>query len=207
MFETRLKELRKKANITQVEFAKQFHISKGTIAMWETGKRQPDYESLIKLADYFNVSLDYLLGREPTLAPIAYTTPDIIRIPVLGRIPAGVPMEAIEDVLDYEEAPADWSIGGREFFALQVKGDSMNPTYRDGDVVIFKAQPTCENGQDCAVMVNGDDATFKRVYRSERGVVLQPLNPAYEPLSFSPAESANIRILGVVWELRRKLGR
>ena len=82
----------------------------------------------------------------------------------------------------------------------------MSPEYRDNDVVIFKAQPTCESGDDCAVMVNGNDATFKRVFRNEKGIVLQPLNPAYEPMTYTNKEidELPVRILGIVWELRRR---
>ena len=209
MIGAQLKELRKKANLTQIEFAEKFNISKGTIAMWETDKRQPDHETLLKIADFFGVSTDYILGRTPiekNVEAFSYEDSDIIRIPILGRIPAGIPMEAIEDILDYEEAPAYWARGGKEFFGLKLKGDSMSPEYRDNDVVIFKAQPTCESGDDCAVMVNGNDATFKRVFRNEKGIVLQPLNPAYEPMTYTNKEidELPVRILGIVWELRRR---
>ena len=129
-----------------------------------------------------------------------------VRIPVLGTIPAGIPIEAIEDVLDWEEISIEMTRGGKEYFALQIRGDSMYPRYEDQDVVIFRKQDTCENGQDCAVMVNGDDATFKRVRISEKGVTLQPLNPKYEPKVYSNEEVLDlpVRVIGVAVELRRK---
>ena len=95
--------------------------------------------------------------------------------------------------------------GGREYFALKIKGDSMIPRYEDGDVVILRKQDSCESGQDCAVLVNGNDATFKRVRMNEKTLTLQPLNPAYEPMVYTTKEVADlpVRILGVAVEIRR----
>lgn len=204
-----IKDLRKKAGLTQMELSSMLGVTQATLSGWETGKYQPDNDSLLRLSDILNASIDYILGRTPiekNVEAFSYEDSDIIRIPILGRIPAGIPMEAIEDILDYEEAPAYWARGGKEFFGLKLKGDSMSPEYRDNDVVIFKAQPTCESGDDCAVMVNGNDATFKRVFRNEKGIVLQPLNPAYEPMTYTNKEinELPVRILGIVWELRRR---
>lgn len=204
MFAERLKSLRKSQKITQTEFASRFNIATGTIGMWETGKRIPDTETLKKIANYFNVTVDYLLGDS---ASDPSPQPGIIRVPVYGVIPAGIPMSAIEEVLDYEEMPSGRDTVGKEFFALKIKGDSMFPNYIDGDVVIFQKQDTCDSGKDCAVMVNGDDATFKRIERKPNGVMLKPLNPAYETMFFTneEIESKPIRILGVAIEIRRKL--
>ena len=132
-----------------------------------------------------------------------------IRVPVLGRIPAGIPIEAIEDVEDWEDFPISDTIQGRQYFGLKVKGDSMEPEYRDGDTIIVQQQETCNSGDDCAVMVNGDDATFKRVRLHEDGLTLQPLNTKYDPRFFTAKEvqSLPVRILGVVVEIRRKVRR
>ena len=90
---------------------------------------------------------------------------------------------------------------------MKIRGDSMAPIYLNGDVVIFIAQETCESGQDCAVIVNGNDATFKRVRLSSNGITLQPLNPTYEPIAFtnSDLENSPVRIIGVAKEIRRKI--
>ena len=209
MFAERLKELRLSHNMQQKELAKKLFVDASTVSQWERGKAKPDYQKQQMLADLFDVSLDYLAGRtdiDTNVEPMLHAN-GTIRIPILGRIPAGIPVEAIEDILDYEEAPAEWARGGKQFFGLRLKGDSMSPEYRNGDTVIFKSQPTCENGDDCAVMVNGNDATFKRVFRNEKGIVLQPLNPAYAPLTYTNDEIASlpVRILGVAWEIRRKM--
>ena len=127
-------------------------------------------------------------------------------VPVLGVIPAGIPIEAIEDVLDYEEIPENWLNGNKEYFGLKVKGNSMSSEYLDNDTLIIQKQDNCENGDDCVVMVNGDNATFKRVYKNDNGITLQPLNNSYQPMFYSNEDikTLPVKILGIVVELRRK---
>lgn len=126
-------------------------------------------------------------------------------IPVLGSIPAGVPMEMIEDIVDWEDISEDMLKGGKEYFALKIKGDSMFPDYLNGDTIIVLKQNDCENGQDCVVAVNGDDATFKRVFKYDNGITLQPLNNSYMPMFYSNDDIINkpVKILGVVKQIRR----
>ncbi len=125
---------------------------------------------------------------------------------VYGTIPAGIPMECIEDIIDKEEISADMLKGGKQYFGLKVKGNSMFPEYLDGDILILEKVEDCENGQDCCVMVNGNDATFKRIFKNENGIILQPLNPEYQPMIYTneQIEQLPIRIIGRVVELRRK---
>jgi len=127
-------------------------------------------------------------------------------IPIYGTIPAGIPMEMIEDIIDYEDLSPDMFTGNKEFFGLKIKGDSMSPDYLEGDIIIFQKTDNCENGEDCVVSINGDAATFKRVYKNKTGIVLQPLNNRHSPISFSNQEILElpVRILGVFEELRRK---
>lgn len=106
--------------------------------------------------------------EEPLMqAPL---TQEIYFIPVLGAIPAGVAIEAVQDIIRWEEIPRKWLRGNREYFALQVKGDSMFPEYLDGDTVIIRKQPCCDSGDDCAVIINAADATLKRVHILEDGI-------------------------------------
>lgn len=201
-----VKELRERAGMSQKELALEIGVSRPIVSEWEHQKKDPKKERLAKLAEIFKVDPSIVLGYQIGQVEIAQTSSNALRVPVLGSIPAGVPIEAIEDILDWEEVPADWGRGGKEYFALKVDGNSMLPEYRDGDVVIFHKQETCESGQDCAVMVNGNDATFKRVKWSPRGVMLQALNPDYESYAYTSKEweENNGRILGVVVEMRRK---
>lgn len=201
-----VKSLRKGAGMQQKELSAIIGVSQAVISEWEHNKKDPSGERLKKLAEFFNMEPAEILGE--TRYKRAGEGADYIRIPVLGRIPAGVPFEMIEEIEDYEDIPASMTRGGKEYFALKVRGDSMNPKYEDGDTIILRATNICESGQDCAVRVNGDDATFKRVYVTEEGgIILQPLNPAYEPRTYTRHqwESDYVSILGVVVELRRKI--
>ncbi len=119
----------------------------------------------------------------------------------------GIPIEAIEDIIDYEEIPQNWLTGDKEYFALKIKGNSMYPFYNDGDIVIFQKVSDCESGSHCAVMVNGNDAVFKKVIKSEVGIILQPLNEDYEPTLYSNKQIKElpVTIIGVAKEIRRKL--
>lgn len=203
----RLKELRKKNGLSQAEFAKQINVAQNTVSNWENGNRSIDSEKAITIAEFFGVTIDYLFGNNIDNNIELISLPkDVVKIPVLGRIPAGIPIEAIEDVLEYIEIPEEMTRGGKEFFALKIQGDSMYPEYLSGDIVIFEASPTCETGDDCAVMVNGDDATFKRIERKENGIMVKPLNPEYETMFFTneEIETKPVRILGIARELRRR---
>ena len=196
------KELRTKKNLTQLELAQMLNINQATVSKWEQDKSIPDVMMLKTLSEFYSVPIELLLNGEKR--DLTFSKKNN-RIPVLGTIPAGIPIEMIEDVIDYEDIPSDWLLGGKQYFALKVKGDSMSPDYLDGDVVIVRKQATCENGDECIVAVNGFDATFKKVIKKESGIILQPLNPNYEPLIYSneDIEKLPVRILGVVNELRR----
>ena len=152
----RIKDLRRIHNVKQSELAAAINVSTAAMSGYETERFQADIDTYKQIADFFGVTLDYLLGNETVGT-------NGIRIPVLGSVPAGIPLEAIEDILDWEEIPSTMCAGGREYFALQVRGDSMWPDYLPGDVVVIRKSPTCESGDVCVVYVNGDDATLKQV--------------------------------------------
>lgn len=211
----KLKAIRQARNLTMDELADIFNnrfdlsVSKSMISRWENKRAEPLNTYLVAYAKVFGVSLDELLGLSKDFSA---GDQKAIRINVFGKIPAGTPLEAIEEILDWEEIPADWTKGGKEYFALQVKGDSMYPEYLEGDVIICLLQPDFEDGQDCVVFVNGYDATLKRCYHVNGGIRLVPVNPNYAPKSYvlkdSPkpygSEEEEVRVLGVVKEIRRK---
>ena len=189
----RLKELRQEKNITQGKLAEKLGLSRSTIAMYETGGSEPDLETLKNIASFFNVSIDYLMGREQNVdhnITGAQLNRTVVKIPVYGTIPAGVPIEMIEDsyIEDEEEIPAEWIKGSAKYFCLKVRGDSMYPKFEDGDVLVLKQQEDCENGDFCAVSINHTECTFKKVIKQTNGITLQPLNPSFEPLFFSNQE-------------------
>lgn len=201
-----IKKLRKEQGLSQRELAKALNVHQTAVSQWENKRTRPDQEVLQNMALLFNVSVDYLLGINKSKA-VRMAGAKSMRIPVFGSIPAGIPLSAIQDVEEFEELSINEYSIDKEYFALKIHGDSMYPMYLDGDVVIFAAQETCESGQDCAVIINGDNATFKRVRISEQGITLQPLNPAYEPILLSTIDldAIPVRIIGVAKEIRRKI--
>ena len=200
----RVKELRKQKHITQEELGKVLDIQKAAISKYENGRAEPSTEVRKKMSAYFGVSIDYLLGNSPAKLS-AQKLGRGVRIPVLGRVVAGIPIEAVEEILDYEEITPELAATG-EFFALQVKGDSMLPKLEEGDIVIVKKQADVETGDIAIVLVNGDEATIKQVKKVTGGIMLYGFNPdVYEPHFYSnqQIEELPVRILGKVIESRR----
>lgn len=183
-------------NKDRYDLVKDLKFPYSTVTDWINGNSYPNIGRIEILANYFNIEKSDLIEKR---------TLKKNRIPVLGKIPAGIPIEMIEEVIDYEEISEEMLKGDREYFGLKVSGDSMNPKYLDGDVLIVQKADDCESGQDCIVMVNGDDGTFKRVIKNKDGIILQPLNPNYEIKFYSndEIEKLPIKILGVVKEIRR----
>ena len=207
----KLKELRTDKGITQKELSAILHVPPNTYNQWENGKREPDYEMVSKIADYFGVTVDYLLGRE-----VSHHNNEKpprkkgVRIPVYGDTAAGVPILAIEDYDsddpdDWEEITEEMARGG-EYIALRLKGDSMEPRMKTGDVVIVRLQPDVETGDIAIVRVNGDSATCKKIKKTPEGIMLISTNPNYEPMFYSrrEIEELPIAIIGKVVELRAK---
>lgn len=207
-FRTRLKQLRNEKKINQRELANFLKVAPSTISMYESGQREPNFEVLESLADFFNVDLNYLLGKsdKTTKLMIEDSQPTQgLKIPVLGTVAAGIPISAVEDILDYEEVPQSWENQG-EFFALKIKGDSMEPRMESDDVVIVKQQPDANSGDTVIVLVNGDDATCKRLQKTDNGIMLVSTNPKYPPMFYSneDIQTKPVVILGKVVELRQK---
>lgn len=298
----RIKQLRKFFNYTQDRLAKLLGVSRSTVAMWETTSQEPDYLTLSRLSQIFNISPDFVMGtgifskwdliikyydsvswelirliprslelpsfcEDHTLVAWLdtrlYSEPDemqlarwfafavkdikivptentqngelnadvevhftsefeaMIRveaqaahgrnrypakaIPVLGEVAAGIPIEAVQDIVDYEEIDQALATTG-EFFGLRIKGSSMEPRMREGDVVIVRKQEDVDTGDTAVVLVNGNEATVKKIKKGEQGITLLPTNPAYDPMFFTSAEieSLPVVILGKVVELRAK---
>lgn len=143
-------------------------------------------------------------GLELLTAP--YTSRSAVRIPVLGDVAAGIPIEAVEDIIDYEEIPAELAEQG-QFFGLRIKGDSMEPRICEGDVVIVKKQEDADTGDIVIACVNGDSATCKRLIKYPDQIVLMSLNNKYDPIIFTmeDVKSTPLTIIGKVVELRGKL--
>lgn len=192
-----IKKRRIEMGFTQEELGEKLGLQKSAIAKYENGRVENIKRSVIKkMSEVLNCSPSYLLGLE--------TATHAQRIPVYGRVAAGIPIEAIENISDWEEIPASWQ---GKYSGLKVKGDSMVPMIQDGDVLIVKNQNDAESGDIVIALINGEDATVKKLLKQGDGIVLQPLNPAYEPKYFSKEnqEAIPVTIWGKVIEIRRSL--
>lgn len=194
----RLKQLRNKAGLTQTEMCSMFGVAQNTYSQWETDKREPDFKTLSRIADYFQVSVDYLLGRDAP-SESAGTVPGLIairkqKIPVLGEIACGKPIFADEDREVYVSVSEDLVCD----YALIAKGDSMLPRIHDGDLVFIREMPVVDNGRIAAVLIE-DEATLKRVffYPEKQKLMLVSDNPAWEPFLYVGEELGTVRILGL----------
>nr|DAU01951.1 MAG TPA: Repressor protein CI [Caudoviricetes sp.] len=216
----RIKQIRNKVGMSQVDFADKINVSKQTLYKYEnniiTNIPSDKIEAAAQLG---NVTPSYLMGWE-TLddeeigdvfhkdmqKPMPSQKKHSVLIKVLGKVAAGIPIEAVEDVIDTEEISESLAKTG-DFFALQIHGDSMEPRMCEGDVVIVRQQNDAESGDIVIAMVNGDDATCKRLRKYRDGIELISNNPSYEPMFFSNEEiiSKPVKIIGKVVELRGKL--
>lgn len=194
-----IKALRKKHGLNQSQLAQRLNVTQATVSRWESGDILPDIEMVKSMAQMFNTSTDALLENSNQVSSRG------VKIPVLGRVQAGIPIEAIEDILDYEEIEPELAETG-EFFALQIKGDSMEPKFSEGDVVIVRRQPDIESGEIAVVLVNGDCATVKKIIKHANGISLVSSNAAYMPMFYTMQEIEDlpVEVLGKVIELRAK---
>ena len=203
-FSQRLSFLREQADITQAEVARNIHVDKQTISQYERGVRRPNFDLLEKLCDFFNVSSDYLLGLSDVTVKLSEAgsfNSSLKFIPVFGSVSAGIPNEAIDTVEGYIEIPNNWQ---GEYGALRVHGDSMMPTIREGDIVIYKKQESAESGDIVIAMTDGTDTTIKKLIRRGKALILQPFNEAYKPMVFEGKNEENLKILGRVVENRQR---
>lgn len=208
MFWENFKNLCESKGETPNGVCKALKFSNATATHWKNGK-SPNARSLQAIADYFGVTVDYLLGKTDNKEPESTRRPGV-RIPVYGNVAAGVPILAIEnydsdDPDDWEEITEKMASTG-EYFALRIHGDSMEPKISNGDIVIVRIQQTIESGETAIVRINGDEATCKKVKRTPEGIMLISTNPAYEPMFFTPkqVQELPVEIIGKVVELRAK---
>nr|DAG86088.1 MAG TPA: Repressor protein CI [Caudoviricetes sp.] len=199
----RLKNVMDKKEISPAELSRLSGITPSSISDYLTGKYEPKQDKIDLIARALNISPAWLMGYDSERSTRKKGT----RIPVLGRVAAGIPIEAITDVDDWEEIPESMAKTG-EYFALRITGNSMEPRMLDGDVVIVKRQSDVDNGDVAVVLVNGNDATVKQITKSETGLTLIGWNlAAYTPRTYNKKECRElpVSILGKVVEIRGKL--
>lgn len=196
-----IKKRREELRMTQGELAaKTGYADKTMISKIENGNVDLPQSKIYLFAQALGTTPRRLMGWDSEGNTVCET-----RIPVLGRVAAGIPIDAIEDVLDWEDITPDMAKTG-QFFGLRIKGDSMQPRIVDGDTVIVRCQPDAESGDVVVVQVNGDSATCKRLSKYSSGISLISFNPAYEPINFTneQIESLPVTIIGKVIENRQK---
>lgn len=200
-----LKDLRTSRGITQGELATMLEASRSTVGMYETGGREPDFETMEAIADIFNVDMDYLMGRSQVerkhpispprkeIPPGFQPLPEMAQVPLIGSIACGTPITAEQNIKSYIGVPAAW----RADFALECHGDSMAPTICDGDVVCIRSQPEVEQGQIAAVRI-GEEATLKHCYYQNGVVQLIADNPAVcPPMVYTGPDLEDIEVEGL----------
>lgn len=199
IFMQKLDSLIATRDISYKELERKLGISNGYFGKLRNRKTLPTIAKIDTIADYFHVTRDFFIGTE-TPTGTGY------KIPLLGRVSAGIPIEATENIIGEEEIPQKLAESG-EFFALLIKGDSMSPDIQNGDKIIVRQQPEVESGQIAVVLINGNDAVCKEFKKLDNGIMLISRNPNYSPMVFTPEEieKTPVRIIGRVIEIRREL--
>lgn len=195
--------LRKRQGLTQQQLADKLNMSRSAIGMYETGKREPEIEVLEAFADFYNVDMNTLTGRVPSPAPIPQgfqPMPPMDEVPLVGKIACGSPILAQQNVEGMVSVPTEWHAD----FTLVCDGDSMVPTFQDGDLVAIRIQPEVENGEVAAVRID-NEATLKRVYLHDDYIELRPENASYPSIIRRKDEMNDVHIEGKAVGLCRGL--
>ena len=219
MLEDKIKELIIEKYGSVRQFALKIDVPYTTIdSILKRGIDNSNVSNVIKMCKALNISIDKTIENNELIsnlnfdnAELTSLSTDIVQIPLLGKIPAGIPLEIIENkyTVDTIDIPKEWLKGNHKYFALKVEGDSMEPDYLDKDIIIFKQANDCTSGQDCCIRINGFDATFKRVRKQDNGIMIIPLNENNSSgfvstfYSKEDIEKMPIEILGVVKQIRR----
>ena len=205
IFSKKLRYYMELNNKTQMDLMNDLGLISSTVSSWYNGQKMPRMGKIQMLADYFGINKSDLIEDKSETTTEETFKRKGVKIPVLGEVAAGVPLEAIEDIIDYEEITEEMAQTG-EFFGLKIKGDSMYPRICDGDVVIVRQQNSCDTGDVVVVLVNGEAATVKKIRKQKDGIMLIPFNTSFEPMFFSNEEiqSLPVNVIGKVIELRGK---
>ncbi|WP_312072044.1 helix-turn-helix domain-containing protein [Anaerotignum propionicum] len=204
------RKLRDTKGCKDSDVAKATDITKSTFSDWKSGRSEPKKDKLEKIADFFEVSIDYLMtGKEPS-----YKLPEgaipvdgsmFVKIPIIGSVRCGEPMFADSNIEDYEYTYIETLRGGGDFFYLRAKGDSMiNAGISEGDLLLIRAQSDVDSGDIAIININGDEETLKRVIKKDKAIILQPENPAYETKIFIGKELEEIHIQGRLMSVVKK---
>ena len=198
-FYDRLKKAMDAKHVTAYRISKDIGVHQSNFTHWARDEYVPGMETLKKLSHYLNVSVDYLLNGPQEGEPERETT----HIPVLGIVPCGVPIEAIEDIVEWIEVVPSMV---KDHFGLIAKGDSMYPYIMNKDILIVKHTPEVSSGKIAIVKVNGDEAVCKKLIYSDSGITLMSFNVNYDPMTYTKEqiETLPVTVIGEVVEIRRR---
>lgn len=201
-FADRIRALCKDRGITVMKLETTLGLGNGYVNNTQKRGSTPSAKRLSMIADYLGVTPAFLMGEAADVPPAS----NGVMIPLLGRVAAGVPISAVENIIGQEEISRKLAATG-ELFALKIKGDSMSPFILDGDVVVVKQQNDAETGDVVIAIVNGCDGCCKKLKKTASGVTLVSLNPAYDPMVFTNEEIMKlpVTIAGKVVEIRREV--
>lgn len=203
-----LKNERNKKGLSQKEFADKLGINARTYASYERGERDISTALLLNICKTLNISSDVILGNNienKILKKIPYNAEGMELIPLVGKVAAGYNCHAEENITEYIRTDTDSLKTGYDYFWLEVKGDSMEPTIQEGDLVLVQEQDTLDSDCFAVVIVDNEDGLVKKVSIDSGKVVLFSINPYYPPRTFEKEDMNRIRIVGKVVEVKRRL--
>lgn len=206
-----LKKLRKSQDLTQTQLAEKLGLAFSTISMYERGEREPDFETMEAIADYFNVSMDYLHGKSNSFHALesnATVLDSKVRmIPLYESVSAGFGVCAQDRVIDYIPLPIESEYEAAETLCIKVSGNSMYPKIEDGDIIVVRKQSSIDSGKVGVFLVDEDDAVVKKVeyVDGEDWLILISFNPEYAPRRFEGADVQRVRVLGLVKQVIKEI--
>lgn len=204
-FVERILELIEKNNITKNKMLTDLKLGKNSFVNWQERGTIPSGDVLLKIATYFNVSVDYLLGSSsPVPNAQIVDTSQMVSIPVVGSVAAGISCTATQNIIGYELTAPESLHSGYEYIYLKVKGDSMEPLLLEGDLVLVQLQSVVESGDYAVVIVDNEDGLVKKIVYGENYIHLKSNNPYYPARKFEGDEMNRVRIVGKVVESKRK---
>lgn len=212
-FSTRLSRALTLRNIKPIELSNKSNIPKSGISQYLKGLCVPKDKNIKKIANILNVTEDWLKGydvpmeKEINISSNNFPIPDIpMKIPIVGKIAAGLPILATQNIEGYEFAPSSQIKEGFEYFYLRVQGDSMNLKFNDGDIVLVQKQDTLENDEIGVILIDGNDATVKKYKTENNLVILEPMstNPKNTVQIYNP-QKIDIKIIGKVISYQGKV--
>ncbi|MGB3160917.1 MAG: XRE family transcriptional regulator [Carnobacterium sp.] len=206
MLGQRLKDLRTNKKKTQDEVASYLGITRGAYSHFENERNEPSQDLINKIADYFEVSIDYLYGRTniKNLTLTSLDKSDMVYIPIVGTIrcgSGGIAYTEYEGTQAYSKSNLDMS---HDYVVLKTKGDSMSGDgIADGDLALIQKEADFVQNKIYAVAINGDEATLKRVNKMDGAIMLTPSNPDYPPTFITGEELNEVTIIGRLINIQR----